>query len=399
MGFADSTDVPWTILPDWANGVQETLSWSTDVMRASATAVTQHRSLRALPRRGFKFALITEGQAHRAADMLLAGHSGLWQLPIWHDVQWLNASLLAGVVAIPCATAGYDFVAGGKALLYTAVNTWEIIAIATVEADHLALSAPTVGDYAVGARLYPLRSAQVEDQAQESQFSDNAGARDITFDIAEPCDWPLLSSPTLYLGHIVLDVRPDESSAPTSSNSRFAQTVDYGTSLPVIHDLPGIALRTQQSHWQPYGRDQHTWFRSLLYTLDGRRVPIWVPSFTSDLYPTADVAANSATLVIEWAGYTQFGMGKPNRQDVRIELYDGTVYYRRITNASQAGNTETLTLSSALSTASIAAASIRVISFMALCTSASDSVEIDHLTDQDGLSTCTMGWQAVVPDV
>src|SRR6185437_8450827 len=83
MGIVDSTDVPWTIVPDWSNGVQESLSWSTDVMQANATAVTQHRSLRASPRRSFTFALAADAQNRRAADMLLAGHSGLWPLPIW----------------------------------------------------------------------------------------------------------------------------------------------------------------------------------------------------------------------------------------------------------------------------------------------------------------------------
>lgn len=399
MGFADALDVPWTVMPDWANGMPETLSWATDVMRASATAVTQHRSLRASPRRSFVLPLVADTQRRRAADMLLAGHSGLWQLPICPDVQWLDAPLAAGVNAIPCVTAGYDFVAGGKALLYTAVNTWEIVNIASVEADHLALGAATAAGYAIGSRLYPLRAARVRDGAQESLLSDTVGNRSLTFDIAEPCDWPLLSDPATYLGHLMLDVRPDESSAPTSSYSRLAQTVDYGTSLPVVHDLPNLALRAQQSHWQLLGRDQHTWFRSLLYTLDGRRVPIWVPSFASDLQPVASIAGSSTALVVEWAGYAQFGLNKPNRKDVRIELTDGTVLYRRINAASLSGDTETLTLSAALASTSIAPESIRQVSFMALSTLASDDVEIDHATDQDGLATSTTGWQAVVPDV
>ena len=31
-------------------------------------------------------------------------------------------------------------------------------------------------------------------------------------------------------------------------------------------------------------------------------------------------------------------------------------------------------------------------------TLASDSVEIEHITDQDGTARSTLGWQAVVPD-
>jgi hypothetical protein len=399
VGFSASTDVPWTITPDWAEGVQESLQWSTDVMRATGTAVSQHRSMPGRPRRNFSFALVATAQARRAADMLLAGHSGVWQLPMWMDVQWLRAQLLGGVDAIPCVTAGYDFVAGGKALLYAGTDTWEIVTIDTVEADHLALTAATLATYPIGSRLYPLRRARVRDGAEESLYNDQASGRRMIFDIDEPCTWPALTDPTQYLGHMVLDVRPDEGTDPTSSNSRLSQSVDYGVSLPLVHDLPGVALRTQQSQWLLAGRAQHTWFRSLLYTLDGRRVPIWVPSFASDLKPIASIAGNSKAMTVEWAGYAQFGLGKPNRKDLRIELVDGTVFYRRISAASLAGNTETLTLDTSLDSTNIAPQYVRQVSFMALSTLASDEVEIDHATDQDGLATATTGWQAVVPDV
>ena len=83
-------------------------------------------------------------------------------------------------------------------------------------------------------------------------------------------------------------------------------------------------------------------------------LPIWLPSFAADLQPTAAVAGSSKTLVVEWAGYAQFGLNKPNRKDVRIELTDGTVLYRRITAASQLDNAETLTLDTALASTSIA---------------------------------------------
>lgn len=399
MGFAAATDVPWTLPPDWTGGVQESLSWLTDITQATATAVTQHRALRSTPRRSFAFDTIADGQGRRAADMLLAGHSGVWQLPIWPDVQWLGGTLNGGVTSIPCVTAGYDFTAGGKALLYAGVDAWEVVTIDTVAADHLGLIAATAAAYPIGARLYPLRRALVRDGAQERLLNDTVGTRKLTFDIVEPCDWPVLASPALYQGHLVLGVRPDESDNPVSSYVRLAKTVDYGTSIPVVHDLPGLALRGQQSHWQLYGRDQHAWFRSLLYTLDGRRVPIWLPSFASDLQPMAAIAGGGTAVSVEWAGYTQFGLGKPNRRDVRIELDDGSVFYRRITAATIAGANETLTLDTALSAISIAPEHVRQISFMALSTLASDDVELDHATDADGLATATTGWQAVVPDV
>jgi uncharacterized protein YfiM (DUF2279 family) len=399
MAFTAAGPRIWPVTPDWTNGVQETLTFATDYMQASGTAVTQHRGLRAAPRRSLGFSVLSSAQERRSADMLLAGHRGTWSLPLWPDVIWLAASLAAGASEVPCVTAGRDFVAGGKALLYTAVNRFELVDVDVVLADHITLASPTQAAFGPGDRLYPVRQARIQEGAEETLRSDDVGRRSVVFDLAEPCDWPLLTDVATYLGHLVLTVRPDESEDPTSSYSRLIQTVDYGAGLPVAHDLPGIALRAQQTHWKLFGRVEHTWYRSLLYTLDGRRVPMWIPSWTADLVAIASIAGSSALLHIEWAGYTLFGLGKPNRRDVRIELVDGTVYYRRITAAAEVGATETLALDSPLSTSGIAPERIRMISIMALSSLASDEVEIEHVTDADGVATSTIAWQAVVPDV
>lgn len=399
MAFALS-DIPvWPVTPDWGRSVVERLQFATDVMHASATAVSHHRSYRVGPRRSFSFSVLAGGQERRAVDMLVAGHSGSWLLPIWPDVQWLPAALASASEEIPCATAGFDFVAGGKALLYSAVNRWEVVQISAIGADHLLLTAPTAAAFKAGDRLYPLRRARLQTGAEEAYRNADVSRRQLAFDIDEPTDWPALTDPTIYLTHPVLDVRPEESADPTASYERLLQSVDYDASRPFVYDLPAQALRLQKTAWKLFGRAQHSWFRSLLHTLDGRRVPIWVPSFASDLKPAASIAGGSTSLSVEWSGYTLFGKGKHNRKDVRIELNDGAVFYRRITDAVEAGGTETLTLSSSLSGSSIAPGRIRAISFMALSTLASDDFEIEHVTDQDGLATCTTGWQAVVPDV
>lgn len=383
--------------PEWSGGVAERLSAETDVMYASATAVSQHQGWRIGLARQFSFDILAEGADRRVADMLLAGHRGQWMLPIWPDVQWLGA-VAAASDEILCATAGFDFVAGGYALLYTAVNQWELVTIDSIAADRLVLASPTGAAFAAGCRLYPVRRARVQLGAEESQANANLSRRNLTFLIDEPCDWPELADPTLYLDYPVLDVMPDQSSDPTASYDRLLQVLDDGVGKRFEYDLADQALRLQKTDWKLFGRDQHTWFRSLVYTLDGRRVPMWVPSFAEDLKVNATVAGGSTFMSVEWAGYTLFGKARHNRKDLRIELDDGSVLYRRVTNAVEAGASETLTLSAALDAGSITASRFRRVSFMALCTLAHDAVEIEHATDQEGLATATLGWQAVVPD-
>lgn len=399
MSFGPSSLRIWPVTPDWDSRVTERLQHGTDVMHASATAVSQHISYRIGPRRSFGYEVLAGGQERRVADMLLAGHSGVWHLPIYPDVQWLSAPLASGATAVPSVRAGFDFVDGGLALLYSSVNRWQVLSIDTVEADHLALSAATTLAFGPGDRLYPLRRARLQPGAEERYLSADVSRRGLVFDIDEPYDWPVLADPTLYLTHPVLDVRPDESEDPSASYQRLLQSVDYDGARPFVYDLPQQALRAQKTAWLLFGREQHSWFRSLLATCDGRRVPLWVPSFADDLKPVAAIAGGGTSLSIEWAGYTLFGKARHNRKDVRIELNDGAVFYRRIDDAVEAGDSESLTLNASLDAGSIAPERIRQVSFMALSTLASDDIEIEHVTDQDGTARCTTGWQAVVPDV
>lgn len=399
MGFeADGVRI-WPITPDWSDGMVESLSWGTNLMRATGTAVSQHLGYQIAPDRALSFDVLADKDNRRFIDMILGGWGRNWLLPIWPDVQFLTADLASGVTEIPCLTAGYDFVAGGKALLYVSKNNWEVVEIDTVETDHLALTTGTDAAYVAGSRLYPLRLARLGEGSEQTFLSDDLGKRRLKFNVIEDCDWPVLSAPTTYLTHPVLDVRPDESSDPSMDFYRMTQGVLYDGAQPLTHDLPDQALIAQKMNWLLAGRLQHTWLRSLLYTLKGQLNPIWVPSFARDLQSIATVVGGSTSMSVAWAGYTQFAKGRDNRRDLRIELFDGSVLYRRVTNAVEAGEAETLTLSSSLSGSSIAPEKIKQISIMSLAVMASDAVEIQHATDANGLASVTLGWQGVVPDV
>lgn len=391
----------WPLPPDWSQPVSETMSWGTNVVHASATAVSEHVGYQLGPQRSLSFEVTCARRGDRQIiDMLLSGWRGGWLLPIWPDVQWLAGALDAGDETIACRTEGFDFSVGGYALVWASLRRYEVVEIALIGLEGIALAAPLVESWPVGTRLYPLRRARIQDGAEERLLSDRASRRKLAFDLDEPCDWPALADPTLYLTHPVLDVRPDESDNPTASYDRLRQSLQYPGTLAFSYDPADQALRAQSTHWKLSDRSQHSWFRSLLYTLAGRGMPMWLPSFADDLTPAAAISGGSTSMSVQWAGYTNYGKGRHNRRDLRIELVDGTVYYRRIIDAVETSDTlETLTLSAALDVAAIAPARIRQISFMALSTLASDSAEIAHVTDADGLGTATLGWQAVVPDV
>lgn len=394
MSFIPDNAVIWPVPPNWENGIKETLTWLTDVMQSPATGSSQHRQLRLAPRRSLSFDVLANAQARRLADLLLADRSSrAWQVPIWLDVQVLQVPLTAGVTGIPCRTDGFDFVAGEKALLWVGLNTWSLVTIAAIVPTGLALDAGLDLDYPAGSRLYPVRTARVSESPEETLLTDDLGQRSVTFDIAEPCDWLAADFLPVYRDWPVLEWRPDEGESPRHSSKRLITVVDNETGLPSLVDLAGIALRSQSFRWLIHGREEQSHWRGVLYLLCGRALPVWLPSFAADLNVVADIAAADTTLTIEWAGYTLYGRQQSGCRHIRIEA-GARVFYRRILASSDHGETETLTLDTALGFA-VSSQSIRQVNYLRLCTLASDTVEIQHETDADGLALCDLTFAEV----
>lgn len=399
MGFEIGQPLLWPYPPNWSDSVSESLAWLTDIMQASNGA-QQARALREAPRRTFAFKAMAHGDARRIVDAVrfyLGVRSLL--LPVYPDVQLLGASLAAGAASIPCRTAGFDFADGGKAVLWADANAWELVDVDTVGANSLTLATGTANAWGAGTQLYPVRRARLKETPRAAQYNDDLVALQLQFLIDEPCDWAAAwPSAATYRGMPVLEWRGDESQDPTDSFDRTTSTVDQDVGPVFYIDLPGMAFRMQSQAFQIIGRDSHTAFRSLLYALAGRAGQIWVPSWMHDVQLRQPAAGTDTQLQVNWCGYTQFGFEQVNRRDLRFELLDGTVIYRRVIGSAETADGETLQLDASLGQA-IAPAAIRQISWMSLCTLASDTVEIIHDTDADGVARAGVNWQAVKNDV
>ena len=106
----------------------------------------------------------------------------------------------------------------------------------------------------------------------------------------------------------------------------------------------------------------------------------------------APVGAGDTDITVQWCGYALYGLARPGIRDIRIELADGSAFCRRVTDATAAADTETLTLDAALGQA-VALHQVRQVCYLRLCTLASDTVSIEHLTDADGAARCSLAWQ------
>lgn len=397
MTFAANQPTAWPLPADWSSPVKETLEWLTDVLLANRTPNSQVRALRGAPRRSFVWRTLTDAASRRLSE-LLAAERGVkpWYIPIWPDVQRLTAPLSSGSSTIPIDTVGRDFYVGGYVLIWRNLRGWELLEVDEVYPDNIHVVTPTSALWDSSARIYPTRPGRVVESAEWSYLTADASEADtVAASIFEYCDWPAaMPTDTVYRTYPVMEWKPNWAEAPSASAENTILVTDNETSYPYLFDMIERSLRSQQARWSIHNREEYDKWRSMLYYLAGRSNPVWVPSWTSDLKLIANIGSGAATITVEWSGYTLYGLNKPSSQDICIELTNGTKYYRRITNSTVSGNNEILTLNAAIPTAT-PANTVRMISYVRLCTLASDSVEIEHLTDSEGVSECTLSWMEV----
>jgi hypothetical protein len=248
-----------------------------------------------------------------------------------------------------------------------------------------------------GTMVYPARKAWPDDAFRHVPFTGAHATARIRFLVDEPSPWAEVAPATTYRGFPVLTTRPNTVRDPETRLDRRQDEHDVGVGARTVLDLAGAPLYRQQHDFALDGRTALADFRAMAYYLRGKARSLWVPTWLSDLEVVGGMTATSTVLPVAWSGYAGYVAGLVNRKDLRIELVDGSVHYRRIAAAAEvSADVEELTLDSALGVA-IAPEDVLQVSFMGLCRSDSDYVEFDWWTGE--YAEAAMAWRARQHDV
>lgn len=387
----------WPLPADWAQGMREGLEWLTSVQR-SIDGSRDAEPMREFPRRDFSIDYVADRKERRIIENAMFNWTGrIWTLPVYPDIERLASALPAasGAIPMPGGTADLDFAEGGQVALWRDVDDYELVEIAEagVETNQLLLARPTLKNWPAGTRIYPTRQARLQSAPQLARKNDQVITFSASFDVDEPCDWPAIAPAAIYLGFPVLEHRTDEAEDPQGAYGRQLEVLDGNVGLVAVDDVTGFSWPTQSHAWRLDGRAERAAHRSLLYWLAGRAQALWLPTGNDDLQLVETASAPGATLTVAWAGIAKFLGGAPGRKHVRIELVDGTVFYRRISSIEELDAArERVALDPALGQA-LAPAQVRQISWMALSALASDRVEIAHMTDSKGGADCAVTFE------
>lgn len=330
---------------------REEIESLTDVLAAGHGA-EQRRGLRPVPRLFMRFDGIAEGDDRRRMEQALAAVGvAEWMVPMEFDSGPLLASAAAGATTIEVDTRWRHYAAGRHALITRAhTRRAEVVMVDAVTDGEIGLAEPTTLAWQEGDRISPAIACEFAEQPTLARFTGDAIAYSIRFRAIRDVAWaPAGAAMPTYRGLPVLELLEDWGARdPTSQGTRLVYGSDDGVARPGVYDLAGVPLPTIARAYAADTFERLAALRTVLYALDGRRCPAWLPSLSLDLVVASDVAGGATEVNLGWTGLAATGPIE-GRRDIRIALAGGTVLYRRITAATEISDAiEQVTVDSAL---------------------------------------------------
>lgn len=351
----------------------EELQWLTNILRTRKGE--QRIALRVAPRQIFNYSFLEDPQEISKIKVITDNWNFCtWGLPVWKEMTTgIDAS--SGDTAINFDTSYADYQEDGLAVLWESPDKAHAVRITNVRSDGIDID-PELEDDWSDAIIMPLRKAITPEGFEFSRGERGKYTRlSATFivtdneDLSETGDYDTYREyDVLTDGNIIIGdmserihrplVQIDNGQGPitietTQDYSKFARTV-------------GKFTKTMAALWQ---------WRKWLHARRGKQKAFWLPSWNEDITLAKTIEDNDTEIEIEPFGLATHG---DFPLDCMMMLNDGTVFYRRITAATElSGGNEQITIDSDLEQ-EVQPGDIDLWCFMDLVRFNTDSVELEH---------------------
>ncbi len=408
----------FTVLPNWANGITERLTWQTDVL-SSETGAEQRRSVRRNARRSFEASFLRQlAQRDRLDTFFVGMGSAEFMFPLWQEAVRMEEGLdmEASGVRFPDGELQYREFYKGDLVFVNAgnPNDYDILQVGDVDyaANRFSWAFPPPRAWPVGTRIYPMRAARMLTDPRIANITDTVSTATAQFDLSEPYKIEASWGNTVG-GEPYFPFPADRATPIDAQYGRKSFTLDNQSGMPITTDHGRYSNALMQANFRLFGRVAATKLRQFLQAARGQAAHFFCPTFMQDIIPVGDVPAGSMEIVIQAQGFYEYMLRpQPIRIQLNFQLRGGGSVYATITNVSPIYKTdpdgsvstplvivaETLSVESALP--EIKMAQVKRVSFVAETRFNQDAFEIKHLTNQQAAVDVTLTFrQAFNPRV
>lgn len=323
----------WTIMPNWANGITERLSWLTDVMQSESGA-EQRRAVRQHPRRSIEAGFLRKGSLRARMDAFLAGVGrGEMLVPVFFEAVRMLEGITPGSSGVNFGaptTPQREFRQGDLVLVTLGDPAdYDVLEVGNVSQSRFDWAEAPARGWPPGTRIYPLREARIMDPPQVSHPVDRVATAQIRFELTRPdprvASWGG-SNPEVPL----FNFKPNRAQPIDYTYDRKTFTLDNQVGRVQVTDI-GDAQVGMRFDMLLRGRTMTFEFRQMLAAAMGRTNGFTCPTFLHDIEPLGTIAAGDF-IECAPAGFSDYlDPLEPIRKTIVIYYRDGSVpQYRNI---------------------------------------------------------------------
>jgi hypothetical protein len=347
--------VVWPFEPNWASPVNESLEWSTNVLRAY-NGTEKRLRLRSIARRRLAYDFLVRRADTQLFDNLLWGRQNqAFVVPYWQYKEKTTAPVSIGATSIPVDTSTAGYTAGQSIVIFLNALVNEVLTIASVTTGHVIVEAPgTVLAWAQYSKVYPASFSLFESNVPVNRHTSSLLEGTATF-LAEPISTdpfvPTTDAPDTYNGIEVILQQPDWVNAIDSGATFNFDVADYGTGdrLSAVTEInSSLAFKYR---WLLKTRPLINEFRAFLGRRQGQFNTFYLPSWHEDFTLVANITSIATTITVVDRFFSLYVGINPARADLFIRTRAHGNFLRQINSFVTSGANVVLSIGSALGVA------------------------------------------------
>ena len=387
----------WPIPPNWADGVNVTLSFKTDVF-TSRSGREQRRELRQTPRKSFEFSVLTENEDFRRIERTMSKWYG-YPLQMADPTRTLTAatvnpdgSMVIACECDDCRLAQYGCPSTCELPYWAATDASVILDdgygriaqryIASASGTTITFTDTASPPWPAGTIIRPTVVGIFPQSITVNNPTSTVATAQVTIDVTPGSEAEVLSNPQeeIHNGREVFPIRPNWATGLSSKWSREYEQVDFGRGVIETYHPTAFSTRITTSEIVADNPDLALAIENFFRRMRGRRGEFYIPTYERDMELAADIVAGSDTItVLGTDTYADYSDSTVHRA-VAIRLFDGRNIYRSLRSMYISGDNTALQFEGGF-LSNISTADVAYVSWMTVARFSSDDLTFSWQTE------------------
>jgi hypothetical protein len=368
--------------PNWSDSYVVELSFKTDI-KSSRSGREQRRATRDEPRKKLEFSVNATrtrfGSFNRLLERWMDRPIILPELP--RRVR-LEAPLLGGNVVAFLAETAPDWIIDGGQVVLVYKGYYETRTVDAIAGDEVTFVEFTDMDWPIGTTVHPALSGLLSESQSSQRHTNQAATANVEFDVipgSEP-ERTIPAAAETFNGRETFMTKFNWATLPSVAVVSERETIDYDVGPIEVFTPIAFRMRTVKAAFLGRTFAEAEAMQNFFERMKGRRGEFYMPTWEPDIQIFGTAASGTNTLMVEGTEFARDFADSTIHKAICVFMQDGTTIYRLVTAIAEVGDDSRITVTGNWST-DLTADNVRMISWFLVCRHATDTLQIEWLTN------------------